>query len=242
VAGMPEAREMLFIHGGSHGAWCWQPVIAALERYGVRGHAIDLPGAGEDPTPRAGLGLADYVAATVAALDRLGPRPVTLVGHSIAGMVLPGAVAARPERVATVVFLAALTLRRGERGIDQVPAARRPAYFAMAAASPDNTLSLPFDEAWRRFFNHLPETTARAAYARLTPQPLGPYLDRAGQGADGMTCAARYLAMDDDHTFPPDTAAAFAAKAGLVPTLIPGDHCVMLSDPGGLAAALLDHA
>ncbi|MEQ9812253.1 MAG: alpha/beta fold hydrolase [Azospirillaceae bacterium] len=231
---------MLFLHGGGHGAWCWQAVIAALARYGVNGHAIDLPGAGDDPTPRAGLDLDDYVRATAAALDRLGPRSVTLVGHSIAGMVLPGAAAARPGLVADVVFLAALTLRRGERGIDQIPAARRPAYFEMAAQSRDNTLTLAFDEAWRRFFNHLPESAARAAYVRLTPQPLGPYLAPARHGADEMAVPARYLAMEDDRTFPPDAAAAFAAKAGLVQALMPGDHCVMLSDPEGLVAALLE--
>lgn len=38
--------DFLVVHGGSHGAWCWERLIAALETLGHRGHALDLPAHG----------------------------------------------------------------------------------------------------------------------------------------------------------------------------------------------------
>ena len=31
------------VHGAWHGAWCWEPVMAELERRGHRAVAVDLP-------------------------------------------------------------------------------------------------------------------------------------------------------------------------------------------------------
>ncbi|MBE9066203.1 alpha/beta fold hydrolase [Leptolyngbya cf. ectocarpi LEGE 11479] len=42
----------LFIHGNRHGKWAWAQVVDLLERRGHRAHAIDLPGHGNDTTPR----------------------------------------------------------------------------------------------------------------------------------------------------------------------------------------------
>ncbi|MGG7570108.1 alpha/beta fold hydrolase [Streptomyces sirii] len=39
----------LLVHGGWHGAWCWDPVRAALDADGWRSHAVDLPSANPRP-------------------------------------------------------------------------------------------------------------------------------------------------------------------------------------------------
>ena len=43
--------QFLLVHGAFHGAWCWQKLVAELEKRGHRAKAIDLPGQGEDQTP-----------------------------------------------------------------------------------------------------------------------------------------------------------------------------------------------
>ena len=41
----------VLVHGAFHGAWCWFKLVPELEKRGQRVVAIDLPGAGDDPTP-----------------------------------------------------------------------------------------------------------------------------------------------------------------------------------------------
>lgn len=82
----------------------WRDVDPALESAGHRTHALTMPGVGAPGTESAGIGIADWVATTVAQIDRLD-GPVVLVGHSGGGNVVYGAVDARPVRVAHVVFL-----------------------------------------------------------------------------------------------------------------------------------------
>lgn len=233
-----QPRTLLLVHGGSHGAWCWEGVTPLLESRGYDVATLDLPGSGSDPTPRASLTLDDSVGAIVAAVDRIPSGDVVLVGHSIGGMPLPAVAEERPGRVTGIVFVAAMVLMAGERGIDLIPEDRRPSYSAMAAASGENSLLPGFDEAWRRFFPSLPQADARAVYGRLTPQPLGPYLQPARVGIEEVACPRAYVLIEQDVTFPEPVAASFAARAGVAPVRFAGDHCLMLTDPRGLVTAL----
>ncbi|HPJ72893.1 MAG TPA: alpha/beta fold hydrolase, partial [bacterium] len=88
--------DVLLLHGGSHGAWCWEEVLRELERAGCRGHAPDLPGAGADPTPRASVTFESCLAAATAFIESEGIEEFVLVGHSLAGILLPELAAAHP--------------------------------------------------------------------------------------------------------------------------------------------------
>lgn len=206
---------------------------------GIASRSFDLPGSGADPTPREAVTLDAYVAAVVAQIDAAPASQVVLVGHSIAGWLLPAAAAARGERVAELVFVAAAVLNSGERGIDATPSSRRGSYFEMAAASDDRALLPSFGDARQRFFGMLGEEVAENMYRRLTPQPLAPYLDLVPVGIEEVTIPRRYIAATHDLTYPEPVTAAFAAKAGVAPVVVAGDHDVMLSNPAGLAAALV---
>jgi pimeloyl-ACP methyl ester carboxylesterase len=82
----------------------WGDVVPALEAAGHRTHALTMPGVGATGAASSGIGMADWVAAAVAELDRLDGA-VALVGHSGGGNVAYGALDARPDRVARIVFL-----------------------------------------------------------------------------------------------------------------------------------------
>lgn len=232
------AETTLLIHGGCHGAWCWDDVVGGLAECGIEARAFDLPGCGNDQTLRATVDLDDQIAAVVSQVDAARDGPIRLVGHSIGGWLLPPVANARPERIVEIVFLAAPALTRDECGIDVTPADRREGYYDVAAASPDNSLTITFENACDRFYNHLSEQAAREAYARLTPQPFQPYLDPVPVGIEDVSLARRYLAAADDRTFPLDVASGFAASAGVTLELLPGDHCLMLSAPAVVVDAL----
>ena len=227
----------LLLHGGGHGGWCWDAVRGHLADLGVQSSAPDLPGSGVDRTPRADIVLDDYIAAALQHVDRIDDD-VTIVAHSIAGMTAPAVAVARPEKVSHVVLLAALVTRTGERGIDSIPEDRRPSYFDLAQASGENSFRPRFDAAWKRFFPSLPESRAREEYEKLTPQPLGPYLQPSPAGVDvleGLQVRRSYILLNEDRTFLPDQAREFAARAGCDPIERAGDHCWMLTEPKACA-------
>ncbi|MFG6401308.1 alpha/beta fold hydrolase [Microbacterium sp. P04] len=82
----------------------WDAQRAPLEAAGHTVHALTMPGLGEPAAASSGIGLADWIAATVTAIDAVDGR-VALVGHSGGGNVVWGAADARVERIERVVFV-----------------------------------------------------------------------------------------------------------------------------------------
>lgn len=218
-----------------------------MQRYlsgaGIPSTAIDLPGSGNDPTPRATVSLSDYVDAIVAAIDGIDEDDdILLVGHSIAGLSVGSAAAARPDRVAGLVLIGALVVGVGERGIDSIPEDRRSGYFDMARESADNTLLPDFEAAWTRFFPSLEEARAREFYERLTPQPLQVYVDASPHSWADLSIPITYVALEEDVTFPLAVAREFAKQAHAQVRTRSGDHCWMLTDPSACADAIAELA
>ena len=46
--------EIVLVHGGLHGAWCWEHVVSLLREEGYTASAPDLPGMGQDRTVAGG--------------------------------------------------------------------------------------------------------------------------------------------------------------------------------------------
>jgi pimeloyl-ACP methyl ester carboxylesterase len=230
--------EFLLIHGGSHGGWCWEGVIRELAHLGCKSHALDLPGGGDDSTPRASVTFDSYVSAVNEFIDTEDLQDFVLVGHSLAGIILPDIVAANIERVCEVVFIASFVLDLGERAIDLVAPSRIPEYYRLAEASSEYSLMLDYHAARQRFFSDLSDASARAAYAKLTPQPLAPYLEPARHGARSISSLSRYIICRNDQNLTSDLCRRFAEKLGGVIEEIDAGHDVMLSKPGELSALL----
>ena len=107
------ARYVL-VHGAFSGAWCWQPIIPALEAAGHAVAAIDLPGAGGDATPLEEVTLASCAARVCEALA----EPSILVGSSMGGIVITQAANDRPENVQQLVFVCAFMPSNGQSLLD----------------------------------------------------------------------------------------------------------------------------
>jgi pimeloyl-ACP methyl ester carboxylesterase len=81
---------LLFVHGGWHGAWCWDDhFLDFFAAAGYRAVALSLRGHGTSPTakPLAKVSIADYLADLRSVADDLGGTPV-LIGHSLGGFVI----------------------------------------------------------------------------------------------------------------------------------------------------------
>jgi len=109
--------RFVLVHGAFGGAWCWEPVVAALEHDGHEVIAIDLPGSGEDQTPVGDVTLDAYgerVREVLSAQD----GPSILVGHSMGGVVITHGAARCPENVSLLVYVAAFMPSDGQSLID----------------------------------------------------------------------------------------------------------------------------
>src|SRR5689334_2900913 len=173
-------REYVFVHGMSHGAWCWEPVAKRLEQGGHRVLAVDLPGHGRRAHERARASVSGYARAVADAMIQAGVVRGIVVGHSMGGVVIPKVAELVSARVAHLVFLAAVVLGDGESLLNtQVPAPTRPLLEGLARAG-GGVVQYPAAMEWARWIGDLSPGDARvvAALTRMTPQPLYPWTER----------------------------------------------------------------
>lgn len=98
----------------------WDEVAPPLREAGYTVHTPTLPGLESKDANRDGVSLRDHIDAVVALIDSTD-EPVVLVGHSGGGAIAHGAVDARPERVARVVYVDSGPLGDGGTISDEFP-------------------------------------------------------------------------------------------------------------------------
>ncbi|MDP5227297.1 MULTISPECIES: alpha/beta hydrolase [Arthrobacter] len=100
--------ELILVPGLWLDASSWDAVLPGLQAAGHHARALTMPGTGAPAAESSSIGIADWVAATVEAIDDAVDGtggPVALVGHSGGGNVVWGAADARPGQVSRVIFV-----------------------------------------------------------------------------------------------------------------------------------------
>jgi len=236
--------DFLLIHGSGHGAWCWRDVLPRLAAAGHRARAIDLPGHGDDPTPRGGVTLDDYARAILDALD----TPTIVVGHSMAGYPISRAADLAPDRapgaIAALVYVCAYVPADGQSLADMRRAwPEQPLLPAIRMAGDGATFSFAPEMVAGKFYHDCPPGTVEYALARLTPEPVAPQATPLRPGAGLARVPRHYIRCLDDRAIPPAYQARMCAgfPEGNVSALATS-HSPFFAAPGALAARLVEIA
>lgn len=221
---------IVLVHGGYHGAWCWDPVLPFLELPAV---AVDLPGRGARPSGGRPVTLDDCVSAVVEDSEGAGFNRFVLVGHSLGGLTITETANREPRRVAHLVYLAALAPPPGKSLVD--------VYFPDGGGpeitDPGGTQPLLDDALARQMFaGDVDDATFAAAHLRCVPEANGLFLAGVSGYSDVPATYVRCLR---------DGAVPLAMAATMIDNLKPAavrdldsDHDAMLSHPQELARLL----
>jgi pimeloyl-ACP methyl ester carboxylesterase len=176
--------RFVLVHGGFHGAWCWDRLVPELEDLGHTTVAFDLPGCNDRRSEAATL------ASWRGSLKEVVEDGDVLVGHSMGGFAITLGADEVPERVARLVYLSAsVPVEGGTMGDatgDNVatewprtvglPAEEFMGFVELPGLGP--CVRLTDKRAADQLFYHDCTDEDRAwAWERLTPLPLGPSLE-----------------------------------------------------------------
>jgi pimeloyl-ACP methyl ester carboxylesterase len=233
----------VLVHGAFGGAWCWEPIIPALEAAGHTAVAIDLPGAGGDRTPVEEITLASCAAPVCEALT----EPSILVGSSMGGIVITQAANERPANVEQLVFVCAFMPANGQSLLDiaGLPEGAGNQIQANMVVSGDPPVATLSDEA-----------AALAVYNRCTPEQQTYAIPRRREQAvapfatpvdvdDALlaTIPRSFVLTLDDNAFTTALQRRMISEHPCVNVVeLDSDHAPYLSATDDLAEALLSFA
>ena len=235
------------VHGGLHGAWCWERLIPELEALGHTAVAVEMPGHGVRRGERSTLaGYRDAV------LEVLEPGDV-LVGHSTGCPVATLAADALPD-IRHIVYLAGPLPVEGKPLAFDSGGGRRDDGTVKTMSDfddgADNFLrvsgdgqffTVDYEGAVKCFFHDCDADTAAWAFQRMTPQcidvmvtePISvPRFWKADISRSFIRCA-------DDRAFPRELSERQIRRLGVAPLEIEGSHSPFLSRPAELARLLV---
>jgi pimeloyl-ACP methyl ester carboxylesterase len=163
----------VLVHGGGCDRRCWSRLQPLLND---ASYAPDLPGRGSNPADLAKVRRADFVDAVVYEILRRDLSEVVLVGHSLAGITLPGVAERIPNRLRRLVFVSCAVPAQGACVVDML-ATLSPTVAQVAQQLGDGVVdaqgSLHPDFATVMFCNDMNDEQRDFALSLLVPESVG---------------------------------------------------------------------
>lgn len=239
--------DLILLHGGHHGSWCWEPLMRVLD---ANGHpfgriiALDMPGCGRkrncDP---AGLSLADVTRELNDELRAARVRSAVLVGHSIAGVLLPLMAVEDPALFSHLIYLTTAGPAEGQTVMQMMGTSQRGTHPDEVGWPVDLTTTSPEELSRAMFGRDLsPEQfawlLAEVAQDKTPPATHLEPVTRDGYLSLGMK--ATYIVTLRDDILPPAWQRRFAQRLNCSDTVeIDTPHEPFISHPQLLANTLI---
>jgi pimeloyl-ACP methyl ester carboxylesterase len=218
------------VHGGWHGAWCWDRLTPLLRE---RGHEVVAPDLRSDDTE---LGLDEYADTIERALG--DADDVVLVPHSLGGLNGPVVAARRPLKA--LVYLCGLVPEPGLSFAEQVSAADGPILTIAGGREMDEQGRSHWpdrDAAVRIMYPDLEREDASWAFERLRPQAQKSQGEPSPEPPADLQVES--IIGTEDRMVSPDWSRRVAReRLGVEPVEIPTGHFPMITHPELLAGEL----
>jgi pimeloyl-ACP methyl ester carboxylesterase len=242
VGGANKARHYVLVHGAWHGAWAWSNATPLIRQAGHTVSTPTLSGLGERSHVAAGTsGLSVHVQDIVSHLQMEDLRDVVLVGHSYAGCVVSGVLAAKTGRIAHAIYLDAFVPMQSQAMANFVPPPVKADFERLAAQNA--TVPFPAPVSWAERWGLSNPALLAFAQERMTPQAALSFTQQV-QG-DPMAEAVRRTYLKCSANPNPQfkvIAAGIQKDNRFKYAEVEGHHNVMLIDPPRFVASLLSLA
>ena len=234
---------LVLVHGGAHAADCWDLTIDEIRRLTpeLTVLAVDLPGRRGKPGDLTKLTIADWVDSVVADIDAAGLGDVVVVGHSLAGITVPGVVTKLGGgRVRELILAAAFVPPEGRSVLDVL--AGPLAGYARRNASKGGTRELPRWIAGLAFYNGVSRARRRVALDRLCTDSVRVIAESVSRVGMPDEVPRTWIMTQRDRSLSTKSQLASIDALGGVQTVIRLDTChsLMVSEPERLAELLVE--
>jgi pimeloyl-ACP methyl ester carboxylesterase len=239
-----QSPALVLVHGGEHSADGWELTIDELRRSApdLPVLAVDMPGHGATPGDLRTVSIADCVRSAVEQIEDAGLHQVIVVGHSLAGLTVPGIVGALGRsRVREMILAAACLPTQGSAIVDTLvgPLAwyvRRAVRLRKPPATTPNMLSALI------FCNGMTRAQRRFTLARMHAEAATIITEAVDRSDLPDDVPRTWILTLRDHALFRRTQLRSIAALGGVQTLIPVDTChdLMISEPRLLAEILIE--
>ena len=235
---------LVLVHGGAHAADCWDLTVAELAGQApeLRVLAIDLPGRAGKPADLATVRIVDWVNSAVADIEAAGLGDVVVVGHSMAGLTVPGIVAKLgAQRVREMVLLTAFIPPQGRSVVDTLRGPLAP--LARSAGWIERkSVPMPTALALFAFCNGMTREQRRLTLSRLCMESPNVIFEPADRNDLPAEVPRTWIMTLRDRALSTRQQLTAIRSLGGVDTMIclDGCHDVMFSDPANLARILAD--
>ncbi len=234
---------LVLVHGGGLAANSWELTVNEIRRLApeLTVLAVDLPGRCAKPGNLFTVTISDFVDSVVGDIEDASLGEIILVGHSVAGLTVPGvATKLGSSKVREIVFASAFVPPEGKSIVDTLtgplaPTARRNARKGGLSETP----------AWGARFTYLngvPRARRRFMIGKLYPESARVLAEKVSRRGMLDEIPRTWILTLRDRALSAKSQRRSIDAIGGVQTLIPMDtcHCLMVSEPVRLAEILVE--
>lgn len=237
---MRNSQTFILIHGAWHASWCWARIATHLRERGQHVLTPDLPGHGFNKRPAKTVKFGDY-SNCIMDLIKQQPEPVTLVGHSMAGLIISQIAEILPEHIRELVFIAGYIPKDKQSLLSIVEHSELPGVSSLLKIdSVKREMRLEPSRALASiFFNCCTEEDAQYAMNQLQPQPLQPFTEQISVGDNFNRVPKRSMVCQYDRALKLSDQLNMSHAVTDNILSLEADHCAYYSAENSIIKALL---
>lgn len=163
----------ILVHSAFTGPWAMESVAKELRGKGFKVILPELAAHGKDKTPAKDVQFNDYVNTVIKELDSQNGK-VILMGHSFAGTIISEVAEKRPEKVQSLVYLAAALIPSDTSFMDNLKDVKSVLTENLEINQEKGMVTIANDKTYEAYVEDIPLEVFKGAEQFVVPEPLAP--------------------------------------------------------------------